>query len=370
MCVAAAGSAKATADPAGAELIVSAGSGRGVVIGPMGVSVTDDAGTYWRRISPPSMRRDPVLLGHTFGVAAVGSERVWLLVSANGGYGTRLVYTRDAGRSWRTTPLVPGPDGKPQSFLPGDANPTAPTFMNASDGWLVASLAPNYLSDGLFRTRDGGAHWSFVARTPFQGSVEFTSPREGWAITAPTWTNARTVRAAGGVLYHSTDGGRSWRRIALPGTSRRRAHLSFALPTFFGPTDAVLPGRLESTGNGEQVVVYVTHDDGLNWQRRRTPRNDAISRYQQGFFSVPFTATSASEWFMGAGSILYTTTDAGRTWKTVLPGLPKPMVGIDHLYTANASTLWAQAHSHSRDFYPSYLLRSTDGGRTWKALSP
>lgn len=335
-----------------------------------GVHVTADDGTHWVNVTPPTLRTNPTLLSHTFGIATFGADRVWLLVSANAGYGSRLVYTWDAGRTWRTTPLVPGPSGGVQSFLPGDANPTTPAFLNAKDGWILAGPGSRS-SGGLFKTRDGGVHWSFVARTPFQGSVEFTSSRDGWGITDPTWTNAGTVRRDGGILYHSADGGSTWRRVTLPALSGLHTPVTYALPTFFKTGNGVLGGRMYDTGTSAQpVVVYATHDNGLTWQGQLAPETTATRHYQQGFFTVPFAASSPTHWAMYAGSTLYTTTNAGRSWTTIHPKLPKAIAAVDHLYSADPAAMWAGANGHTGNFYPPYLLRSTDGGRTWTLLSP
>jgi photosystem II stability/assembly factor-like uncharacterized protein len=257
------------------------------------------------------------------------------------------------------------------SFLPGDANPTTPAFSSPDDGWIIAGLGPRDRG-GLFRTRDGGAHWSFVADAPFQGSVVFTNQTDGWGIGAPTWTNAGTVKTPGGALYHSSDGGVSWRRVHLPPISAyRRARVTFGLPTFFGASSGVVAGRLYNTQTGaEPVAVYVTKDGGATWHGLLAPQTTATRRYQQGFFSVPFAASSPSHWAMYAGTTLYTTADAGLNWTSIHPKLPKAVAGVDRLYSAHPTAMWAQAHGHTGNFYPPYLLRSTNGGRTWNMLSP
>ena len=336
-----------------------------------GVYTTVDDGAHWVNVTPPSMRAQPILLSHTFGIAAFGRDRVWLLVSANAGYGTRLVYTWDAGKRWRTTPLASGPSGTPSSFLPGDANPTTPTFLNANDGWILAGSDPRDRG-GLFQTRDGGVHWSFVARTPFQGSVVFATQTHAWGITAPTWTNAGTVKKDGGVLYNSTDGGVTWRRAQLPPIPTYRAtHATFGLPIFFDSRNGVVAGRLYDTGTSAQpVVVYSTHDGGLTWQGRLAPQTAATRRYQQGFFTVPFAASSPTHWAMYAGSTLHITNDAGLKWTTVHPKLPKAIAAVDDMDSARPTAMWAQGNGHTGNIYPPYLLRSVNGGRTWSMLSP
>jgi len=118
------------------------------------------------------------------------------------------------------------------------------------------------------------------------------------------------------------------------------------------------------------VVLYTTHDGGLTWHGRLAPQTAATRRYQEGFFSVPFAASSPTHWAMYAGSTLYTTSDAGLTWTTLHPKLPKSIAAVDHLYSAQPTVMWAQANGHTGNVYPPYLLRSTDGGRTWKLLSP
>ncbi len=357
--------------PAEAQLVSSTGPGRGVAENFHGVYTTADDGAHWVSVTPPSLRANPILLDHVFGIASFGADRVWLLVSANAGYGTRLVYTWDGGRSWRVTPLVPGPSGAPLSFLPGDANPTTSAFSSADDGWIMAGLGPRDRG-GLFRTRDGGARWSFVADAPFQGSVVFTNQTDGWGVSAPTWTNAGTVKTPGGVLYQSTDGGVAWRRVQLPPISAyRRARVTFGLPTFFGASDGVVAGRLYDTRTGaEPVVVYTTNDDGATWHGRLAPQTTATRRYQQGSFTAPFAAASPTDWAMYAGTTLYTTADAGLKWTSIHPKLPKTVVAVDRLDSARPNAMWAQAHGHIGNFYPPYLIRSVNGGRTWNMLSP
>jgi photosystem II stability/assembly factor-like uncharacterized protein len=334
----------AIAPPAEAQLVVSTGAGRGVAESYDGVYTTADDGARWANVTPPAFRADPILLGHVLGVAAFGSERVWLLVSADAGYGTRLVYTWDAGGSWRATPLVPGPSGAAPSFLPGGASAATPTFSSADDGWILGGAGPGKRGR-LFRTRDGGVHWSFVAGTPFRGSVVFTDRVDGWGVGAP-----------GGALYRSTDGGVTWRRARL---GRGARAVTVGVPTFFGPRDGVVAA---TRPGAEPVVVYTTSDGGARWHGRPAPtrRGEPVS----------FAASSAARWALYAGSTLYTTADAGRTWTSVHPRLPAAVTGLDRLASAGPAALWAQAHGHRGDNYPTYLLRSVDGGRTWSLLSP
>ena len=73
---------------------------------------------------------------------------------------------------------------------------------------------------------------------------------------------------------------------------------------------------------------------------------------------------------MFAGPLLYTTNDAGATWTTTRPKLPKAAPTVDSLDSARPSEMWAQAYGHVGDFYPPFLLRSENDGQTWTVLSP
>ena len=357
--------------PATAQIVLSSGAGRGLVENHDGVYATVDDGAHWVSITPPALRANPILLDHVFGIAAFGADRVWLLVSANARYGTRLVYTWDAGRTWRTTPLVPGPSGLPSSFLPDDANPTTPTFSSGEDGSILSSTGPRNRS-GLFRTSDGGAHWFFVAPAPFQGPVTFTSQTDGWGISAPVFSNLGPVKTPGGVLYHSTDGGATWHRVQVPRVSiYPRARVTFGLPTFFGSKDGIVAGRVYDTRTGaEPVVIYSTDDGGSTWHGHVAPQSTATRHYQQGFFIVPFAASSPTHWAMYAGTTLYTTNDGGQRWTSINPTLPKTVAAVDALDSTNPTAMWAHANGHIADYYPPYLIRSVNDGQTWAVLSP
>ena len=374
--VSASGSNEATpvvAPQAEAQIVVPMGVGRGVVENYKGLYETVDEGAHWVTITPPEFRTNPILLNHVIGISSFGMDRIWLYVSANAGYGNRLVYSWDAGKSWRSAPIVSEQTGShPSSFLPGGAGPSVPEFSTAENGWILASSGTARSRGSLFRTRDGGVHWSFVAATPFQGSVVFTNNGDGWGISAPTVTNLGTVKMPGGVLYRSTDGGTSWHAVQLPPLpGYRDAKVTFGLPAFFGQRNGVVAGRLYKTRTGaEPVVIYTTDDGGMTWHAHAAPQNPATRRYQQGSFTVPFVASTSKDWAMFAGPFLYTTRDAGATWTTIRPKLPTVAPTVERLDSARPSAMWAQAYGHIGDFYPQYLLRSENDGQTWTVLSP
>ena len=370
--VVAGGSTEAT--PTGeAQFVRSAGAGLGLVENYHGLYATVDDGTHWVTITPPGLRRNPILLNDVLGISTFGKDRIWLYVSGNAGYGDRLLYSWDAGQSWRSAPVVSERTGAhPSSFLPGGVGPQVPSFSTPENGWILATSRTAPGRGRLFETHDGGVRWSFVAAAPFQGPVVFTNNADGWGISAPTYTNRGALKTPGGVLYRSSDGGATWHAVRLPplpGYPGARA--TFGLPAFFGQRNGVVAGRLYDTPTGaEPVVVYTTDDGGTTWHAHAAPLNRATRTYRQGSFTVPFVASSSSDWAMFAGSLLYTTDDAGADWTTIRPELPRAATRVVSLDSAQPSEIWAQASGRVGDSYPPYLLRSENEGRTWSLLSP
>ena len=200
----------------------------------------------------------------------------------------------------------------------------------------------------------------------------FTNNLDGLWISAPTYTNLGAFKTPGGVLYRSTDGGNTWHAVQLPPLpGYPGAKATFGLPAFFGLKDGVVAGRLYDTRTGtEPVVIDTTDDGGMTWHAHAAPQNPATRTYQQGSFTVPFVASTSKDWAMFTGPLLYATNDAGTTWTTTRPKLPKAAPTVESLDSARPSLMWAQAHGHIGDIYPPYLLRSENDGRTWTVLSP
>jgi photosystem II stability/assembly factor-like uncharacterized protein len=91
--------------------------------------------------------------------------------------------------------------GRPVPF--GQRDPPVMWFSAASArAWAIATARDVYL------TADAGAHWRHVVlgglpRDAGIGQIDFTSPRQGWAVI---WG----IRPWEGTLFRTTDGGLRW----------------------------------------------------------------------------------------------------------------------------------------------------------------
>ena len=189
----------------------------------------------------------------------------------------------------RGCPAAPVPSVQP-GYLTGIQ------FVSAARGWAVGQ-------DTILATTDGGRRWR-VQRSGRLGltSVDFVSDEVGWAVGT-------------GTLLATSDGGAHWAALSEPCLPIRSVH-------FISPDAgfAVAGGR-NIGGFGPETpevagVVLASSDGGRSWQVLPTPA-DA----QTVCFSDP------QDGWLGAGGRLYRTTDGGRSWAPVTPGIEAPLAG-------------------------------------------
>ena len=150
------------------------------------------------------------------------------------------------------------------------SNVSVEMLPDATYGWILVSAAPRagQASRAFFRTVNGGQTWSRIEvdsssfpETSAQANWSFTSPDDGWMVTADqSYSPARLF------VYRSTDGGVAWTAhwVALP----RGLHAFSALtPTMTSGGEAgTLALRALSHNNKQYIVLnYATADGGVTW---------------------------------------------------------------------------------------------------------
>ena len=167
------------------------------------IYATSDGGVTWssRDVAPPS----PVPTGGGgFGGTAVFDGRTGAVPYLGGNYSAVFV-TSDGGRTF---------------------HPVYPT--GARRTWAVDLISPTRwrLTHGqeILATNNAGASWfaltssteltptSYAKGAPPGGLVDFVTVRDAWLTENQYGSNSS--------LWHSTDGGRTWRRVAVPGTRK------------------------------------------------------------------------------------------------------------------------------------------------------
>ncbi|MEM9759572.1 MAG: hypothetical protein AAF933_10080 [Pseudomonadota bacterium] len=227
--------------------------------------------------------------------------------------------TDNAGASWR-----PISDDDFGSSAVG-AIAVAPSDPNVVFVGMGESPFRNIASsqgDGLYKSTDGGEHWTHVG---FDNVRQFGEIRIHPDNPDVVWVAAQgNTYAAGddGGIFKSEDGGRSWRRVLAPenGTT--------------GAVDLALD-------MGNPRILYAAL-----WDNQRTP------------------------WALrsgGPGSGIWRSRDGGDSWERVTEGLPDGMGKIGVAASpAQPGRVWAIVEAEDDT---GGLYRSDDGGDSWKHMN-
>ena len=166
---------------------------------------------------------------------------------------------------------------------------------------------------------------------------------------------------ANGTIVRSADGGRTWQSLRIPGAEK----LDFR---DVDGVDANTAYAL-SIGPGEASRIYKTTDAGASWVEQFVNRDEKAFFDAMAFWDAN-RGVAVSDSIDGQFVVL-TTADGGRTWERVpAAGLPPalPNEGFFAASGTNVATVapnlvWIATGAASE----SRVLRSSDGGRTWRA---
>src|SRR5947209_12857384 len=253
-------------------------------------------------------------------------------------------------------------------------------FMGPSVGNRIASVAgvpgdptiyyAGAASGGVWKSTDSGATFAPIfdnQRVMAIGALAVapSDPNTVWAGTGEAWA-IRDVDVMGDGVYKSTDAGATWKPVGLEETGRLGRIV-------IHPTDPSIvyvcaAGRL--TGPQQERGVFKTTDGGQHWERvlfadantgcsglAIDPRDPNV--LFAGMWQVEMHTWA--ELSGGPGSAIYTSRDAGKTWKKIEDaGLPKPPLGKIDVAIAPTDSHRVYALIQTAD--QGSLWRSDDGG--------
>ncbi|MDN5865364.1 MAG: hypothetical protein L0I62_09175 [Gammaproteobacteria bacterium] len=242
-----------------------------------GVFKTTDAGVTWQ----PLFQHQPVASIGSIAVAPSDPDILYVgtgesTIRSNVTYGDGIWRSADGGKSWQHVGLS---DTRHIGRLIVDPN-DPDTVLVAAMGHL---WGPNE-QRGVFRTVDGGRHWTKTLYIDERtGAVDLArDPAHPASVYAVTWNVHRTpwyqyapVSGAGSAIYHSADGGQSWRKLAMQGLPNDAGRMGVVVAdTHSGP-------RLYAIVTGtEKGGVYRSDDGGEHW----TLMNDQERLWGRGWY--------------------------------------------------------------------------------------
>lgn len=256
--------------PSGTGFLASGpyGATAGAVSGPAEIQRTTDQGKTWATVWRGSGYR-------VTWVGVAGDRAVATALTGDGQRPVLLEGTRSGG-SWRVVGVsvnrraVPAVVGRSQvasaiAILWGSYQ-----FHFLSP--LVGFAAPDPMAGQatpfpgvLLRTTDGGRHWAPVrlpGGTP-TGGLAFTGAERGFATGAVNGS-LRSPRCPSGQIWATSDGGSSWHAVPATCSGYELTTLDFpdAKTGFAGGGQ-----YLKYSGQGQELVMLETIDGGRRWSR-------------------------------------------------------------------------------------------------------
>ena len=280
-----------------------------------GIWKTTNGGITWL----PIFDGQPVA---SIGALAVAASNPYVIYAGTGeadirsqiGFGDGVYRSTDAGRTWRNVGLR---DSRQIGQIAVDPHNPDLVYVAA----LGHVYGPN-AERGVFRSSDGGATWNKVLdRGPETGAVDIAldpqNPRTlyatVWNAHRPPWSTYAPIEGPGSGLFKSTDGGDHWTQVAghgLPESQWGRSGV------------AIVPGGrrvyvvIDAAAGGSGL--YRSDDAGATWTRTST---DSRLTSRAWYFSQ-ITADPKNPDVIYAPNVgLNRSIDGGRTF-SVIKGAP------------------------------------------------
>jgi photosystem II stability/assembly factor-like uncharacterized protein len=269
---------------------------RGDVITGDGVFRSDDAGKTWHAAG--------LSRTHTISAIVVDPHNPNLVYASSMGHvfksnGSRGVYkSTDGGKTWKKILYVNAATGAIDLVM----SPSNPDVLYAAmwqayrNPWSLHDGGPG---SGLYKTIDGGAHWTEISRNPgfphgllgrIGVSVATSNPKVVYSI----------VQAKNGGVFRSEDGGAHWNRVNANWSLRQRAFYYMSIYT--DPTDP------DTVYVPEVDALWVSHDGGKSFVKLHTPHGD-----NHIVWINPHHPKILLEGNDGGATI---STDGGKTWSS------------------------------------------------------
>lgn len=363
-----------------------------------GLWITEDEGASWRSLFD---HESAFAIGHVavrWGAPGVPAE-IWVGTgeanASRSSYGGDGVFkSTDGGRTWKHL-------GLSASFR------VARVVLHPSDpkvAW-VAAQGPLYTEGGqrgVFMTSDGGASWTQALATPERtGACDLVlDPRDPQVLYAATWEKDRKPwnfleAGPGSGVHKSTDGGRTWTRLAgfpasdtlgRTGLAVARDGRVFAFldqhatrPGWKDPfedPEALTPRRLRGMDKAallkveEKILAAFLKDHGF-------PKSLTAAQVRKDLEAGTLQVKDLLDWMGDANAALFDTdivgqelwasSDGGATWARTHE---RPLDQVGHTYGYYFGQVVADPADSKRVFVGGVpLLESRDGGRTFRGIN-
>jgi photosystem II stability/assembly factor-like uncharacterized protein len=335
---------------------------------------TTDGARTWTDVTPPAARPLLSTADATQVLVATGAERAYLAVTTSpnanspAGSTTRVFATGDGGRTW--TESVPVVAAGYASQL---------SFTDPRHGWLLvnegAAMGRNPVQ--VYRTSDGGDHWSLTAQSApinsdSNSGIPVSCDKTGITFASATagWISSLCTVGLSGELLVSRDGGTTWAPQQLPVPAGICGDTGCKLT---GPELADGTAFLTLAAYGGATDLLVSRDLGQTWQFVPLPSGYPSGEYaypQIKFFDARHGVLVPGGSQGTIGAVFYTTADGGQSWTEVPQGVHfTPLGAAVDFVSSQVGFAWILG-GDAQGASPPPVYETTDSGRTWTSVTP
>jgi photosystem II stability/assembly factor-like uncharacterized protein len=302
------------------------------------------------------------------------------MMTATTGWATGDLRTTDGGARWRdVSPAslradLPSNGGKAALYPPAYSE----FFLDSNNAWIARSYSTStacvdHIS--TFSTSDGGLTWqeSAPVASPFPGlkqgsylqlGLDFIDSQHGWlfvgaTITVPQVGSVPLHSESQSMTYTTTNGGRDWQVVSNADGP--------CLPVTFESTNTGWSCGSDGSSGNQDNQISVTRDGGVTWQVQRLPKPPGgcgCATHLPVFFNQTegVVQVDGNSW-----KSLLRTSDGGKTWR-LLPPLPGNRWPVAISFS-DANNFWLLATPPSwfkgAGTPTDWLYHSTTGGKSW-----
>ncbi|NNN18749.1 MAG: exo-alpha-sialidase [Acidimicrobiaceae bacterium] len=320
------------------------------------IDMSSDGGTNWTSVPLPAVTS-------ISDIAITPSGEVWLTASNGTATGLDLWGKKNARSSWTKVALSPSwpsleaTQPPPRGVI---SVGTAPISVLLERGGADVGVSSN-----LF-VQSGS---TFVQRPLPSRSVVFGS---GTVIFINSHDAVAQDDGEDRKIYYSSDGGQTWSGSDI--NNQRFQETEIGTPVADGQNIylllALTKAQATPSSLGSSIMaLYVSTDGGATYHSV-----DSSIGVASGPSALPVIAASGNNIWLAPfnQNLLYESTDGGNTWTRVVPtgffANPGSMTLLDSINALSLGATTSCTAFKQNCVNRPYLLRTTDGGRTWKAI--
>jgi photosystem II stability/assembly factor-like uncharacterized protein len=337
---------------------------------------TTDGGRIWTDVTPAVALSLLSAADATQVIDPVNGEDAYLAVTgatqeSDSAVSPSVVFaTTDGGRTWTRSATLRAP-----------STVSEVSFADPQHGFLMLGGGDGAMGEDrvwLYRTADGGKHWSLAAASPAQtgapvtaqpgsgripaecdkSGLEFPTPATGWIAST---CNAGLANA----LLVSRDGGTAWsdQSLPLPSTTCTGNACYVMGPQFAGGVGFVTVDTWPGTS-----ALLSTRNFGRTWRQLALPAG--LEYPQVTFFSATRGVLVAAGTQGSFQSTFYITANGGQSWTPVKQGADFTKIGVYIDFTSTQDGFaWTNGLT-SDPTPPTSIYQTANSGRIWHSFTP